>query len=330
MPQALETLDLPALESQVAHFNGLVAKTPGIDHFCSSLPWLLSAREAFQGDLRPVLRSFRNGYLVLLETHHSQWGPLLLPLEASWCFACPLIGPDPRETVSRFFQFMTQPSSNWKTAFIPGMAKDSVQYREILHQFSPGFDLFHGPTVGRMRASLAGGLDGFLSRRSAKFRNNLRRAEKRCQGEHIEFRLNESCAQWSAAFQLFMEIESRSWKGLSQQGVDVGPMRDFYFKLMARHAAQEQVRWVVAYRHEEPVGYLMGAVIGGIYRGFQFSFDHRFANLSLGNLMQLRMIERCCSEGLDWYDLGSDIPYKRRWGETLFTTHSIIIRDWKV
>ncbi len=37
--------------------------------------------------------------------------------------------------------------------------------------------------------------------------------------------------------------------------------------------------------------------------------------MGLGNLVQYNMIQWLCDEGVKKYDLGMDMPYKRRWAE---------------
>jgi CelD/BcsL family acetyltransferase involved in cellulose biosynthesis len=73
------------------------------------------------------------------------------------------------------------------------------------------------------------------------------------------------------------------------------------------------------------VGYILGAVRGGTYRGLQLSFDEDQAGRSLGNLLQLHQMESLVEEGVTTYDLGMDMEYKRRWADDAFTTVSMAI-----
>ena len=76
----------------------------------------------------------------------------------------------------------------------------------------------------------------------------------------------------------------------------------------------------------EDVAYIFGAVFGDTYRGLQFSFDSRFSSLSLGNLCQLEEVRRLIESGLRRYDLGSEVRYKRNWGEEVVETACLIAR----
>ena len=46
---------------------------------------------------------------------------------------------------------------------------------------------------------------------------------------------------------------------------------------------------------------------------------------SVCNCVQLEMIENLCKEAVLSYDLGTDMPYKARWGEKTFETSIIAI-----
>ena len=63
--------------------------------------------------------------------------------------------------------------------------------------------------------------------------------------------------------------------------------------------------------------------LGG--RGFQFSFDRRLRELSLGSLMQRAQIAALCDEGIETYDLGMDVRYKRRWADRARDTLTLAI-----
>ena len=72
--------------------------------------------------------------------------------------------------------------------------------------------------------------------------------------------------------------------------------------------------------------YILGGVLGNTYRGLQFSFDDRYRAHSLGNLCQLQEIGRLCEQGVDVYDLGTEVPYKKRWGDRVFATTCLVVQ----
>ena len=57
----------------------------------------------------------------------------------------------------------------------------------------------------------------------------------------------------------------------------------------------------------------------------QVSFDDRHADLSPGVLAHLAMIGWLTEEQVVLYDLGTDMPYKLRWGEPGLTTRLYLV-----
>ena len=72
---------------------------------------------------------------------------------------------------------------------------------------------------------------------------------------------------------------------------------------------------MIATRAGEDLAFIFGGLRWGVFRGLQLSFDDRFRTSSLGNVMQGLMVQRLCQEGVELYDLGTDLAYKRRWSE---------------
>ena len=87
-------------------------------------------------------------------------------------------------------------------------------------------------------------------------------------------------------------------------------------RLMRRRAA----RLIFATRDGEDLGFIFGGVRGPVYRGLQFSFRDSLSQLGLGNVLQYEAIKDLSEEGIARYDLGTDIEYKRRWGEPYLST----------
>jgi CelD/BcsL family acetyltransferase involved in cellulose biosynthesis len=73
------------------------------------------------------------------------------------------------------------------------------------------------------------------------------------------------------------------------------------------------------------VGYILGAVFEGEYRGLQFSYDDDHARLGLGGLLQFHQVTALCAEGVARYDLGTEMDYKRRWAEEVMETEMLVL-----
>jgi CelD/BcsL family acetyltransferase involved in cellulose biosynthesis len=82
---------------------------------------------------------------------------------------------------------------------------------------------------------------------------------------------------------------------------------------------------VFARYRDEDVGYVLGAVFAGEYRGLQFSYDDSLRRFGIGSLLQLAQIEALCEEGVARYDLGTEMDYKRRWAEAILQTEMYVL-----
>ena len=74
----------------------------------------------------------------------------------------------------------------------------------------------------------------------------------------------------------------------------------------------------------DSVAYILGAVLGDTYRGLQASFDQDYEPYSLGSLAHYHQIAELCASGVAAYDLGTDVEYKRRWGEDGLETVALV------
>jgi len=232
------------------------------------------------------------------------------------------------EDFSRWFAAaLWSARDDFDVALFTGIPVRSRLMRGLVRTMQGRFRLQLSSTTTRHRASLIGGMDGFLSRRSRKFRRNLRNASRRC-GEHgITFERHSlrSAEQVKPLYERVLAIERRSWKSLAGNGVDINPMKGFVYNVLRRASADEEARVIIARRAGQDVGYIHGALAGDTFRGLQMSFDHDLSHLSLGNVLQSQMIEWVSESGLTLYDLGSELAYKKRWSESAQSSVGIIV-----
>ena len=170
-------------------------------------------------------------------------------------------------------------------------------------------------------ASLEGGLDGFLSRRSANLRSKWRKSFRRAADRGVTF--ERSCptdtAGADAVYARMLAVEQRSWKGVGHCGMTESPAREFYADMIRRLAAQGTARVMFARHEGQDIGFMFGGMLGPCYRGQQFSYDAAWKDLSIGNLLQVEQIRWLCEEGAVRYDMGTasgePMAYKLHWTE---------------
>jgi hypothetical protein len=318
----MQPLTLEELDRESDRFDAHVQRSADLDAFCSSTDWTLPAALALMPGREPWLRRGVNGYVALMRS--SQQPRILEPLEAMWGLACPVVGEDVRGLANELAMELAERASG-DALVLCGLYPKSPRFVALAQALSPRYRLGFGPTCTRYCASLEGGLDGFLSRRSANFRLSIKRAHRRAKERGLTF---ERCAvETDGADEVYarvLAIEARSWKGMSGVGFAHSEMLGFYRLMLRRLARRGALRLWFA-RHEGiDVAYILGGLMGDTYRGLQFSFAQGWEDCSLGNLCQYHQIAALADEGVRAYDLGAEVEYKRRWGERAEQTVSLL------
>ncbi len=135
-----------------------------------------------------------------------------------------------------------------------------------------------------------------------------------------------SAAPPDEVFDRILAIEATSWKGHEGTGLASTELAGFYRQMTVRLAARDHLRVLIAHLDGHDLGFVLGGIRGDGYRGLQLSFHRDHGAFGLGHVLQAEQLERLVGEGVHRYDLGMDMPYKRRWADTVDETFSLIIR----
>jgi CelD/BcsL family acetyltransferase involved in cellulose biosynthesis len=323
----MEPITLDALAAAAAEWDALALATPGIDAFCSSTAWILSAQAGLQPGRRTWIARGASGAMALAQ-HRGEGGPTHWePFEAAWGFACPAVGPDLAAALGDGLVALDR-GPGWHLVVLTGLPQDPAPLAQALRRL-PGRPRWRPLGQARRRvASLEGGFDGFLARRSAGFRKNLARARRRAEAAGVTWERSPGIgdpAAAGAAYDRILAIEAQSWKGQHGLGIDTGGMRAFYQHMLPLLARRHALRIIWARLAGRDVAYHFGGVLGGSYRGLQHSYAESARALSLGALTHALAIRDAADEGLLRYDLGVETPYKSRWAESVFATATVLL-----
>ncbi|MEE2962318.1 MAG: GNAT family N-acetyltransferase [Myxococcota bacterium] len=295
------------------------------DPFCSTGLWQISAHEAFNPDRALWGNVGETGALVFALQEQNSGMTVLEPLEPMWLLGCPLVGPEPGLLMEELEEALGK-ETGWDALILSGLRVSETILR-ALAQLHRRYRVCLGPATGRCVASLEGGLDGFLARRSGNLRKALRRCARKARDLGIEF--EPAVASDVRELELMMDrifrVESESWKGLGGVGVDQGEMRTFYSVMLPRLLEADGLKLTFALWEGKDIGFILGGVLGDTYRGLQFSFHQGYNELGLGNLLQLQHILELSEQGISYYDLGTDMAYKRRWAERVMETMTFVL-----
>jgi CelD/BcsL family acetyltransferase involved in cellulose biosynthesis len=322
----LRGLTVDELDARRDELDHDVIRTPGIDRFCSSSAWIVPAAHALMPPRHTWILRGEAGWLLTMLGKHPSGIAYVEPLELAWGMACPLIGPDPQALAEEVAAEISA-RRDWNVMLLAGLPPDGQVLTSMLRALPPRIERRFGQSTLRMVASLDGGLDGFLGRRSRNFRKALRATlrDADAAGVTIDSVQVTDAAAAAALYQRILDVEVRSWKGEDGIGIHQGPMNRFYAEMLPRLAPHQRQRTLFARIDGRDVAYCLGAVFDGEYRGLQFSYDRAYEPLSLGSLLQYHQIVELVGGGVTRYDLGQDMDYKRRWAEELFETVLLVL-----
>jgi CelD/BcsL family acetyltransferase involved in cellulose biosynthesis len=318
----VEPVDLATVADD---FDRVVLATPSIDRFCSTTAWILAAADALMPPRAAFSFRGRAGYLAAMRGVHPAGFPYIEPVELAWGLAAPLLGADPAALIAEVVPLLAG-RRDWQLAIFAGLAADGPQRRALDATLPARWERRRGTATLRHVASLTGGLDGFLARRSRELRKSLRRSLRRAADGGVTFETVRATATAAdALYARVLAVEARSWKSRDGVGIVGGPMQAFYARMLPRLCALGQQRTMFARRGDRDIGYILGAVLDGEYRGLQFSYDDDDAALGIGGLLQYHQVAALCEEGVQRYDLGTEMDYKRRWAEATLETEMLVL-----
>jgi len=326
------TLPHNAQPDQYAAWQTAALRCDQTDPFCCMPSWQLAFHDAFGPKRRLLVAEAEGSVVAFAEGLVSEEEIFVTPLEPSWFFGCPLLGDAAPSLFAEVMNFFAQTyAPRFPKVLIGGLGPGLEYVQNLLNKTGMTLQAHLVKAGIQGAASLEGGLDGFLSRRSANLRRNLKRAAKKAaeQGICFERVLPTTADHARQTYARMIAIERTSWKGLDHCGMAEPVICDFYANLLERLAPENGARVIFARRDDKDVGFIFGGLAGQIYRGQQFSYTQDWQALSLGNLMQVEKIRWLCEEGVQRYDMGPlDGPkmgYKTHW-----TEKALPIRTWLV
>lgn len=292
------------------------------DPFCCRTEWQLSFHEAFAPGRQLHVRANERSVIAFSERPTPE-ATVLEPIDCNWLFGSPLLGPD---AVPMLVDLMAEMPRS--PVLVSGLLPDGPRVHELIHAFASSCELFRVASETACIASLDGGFDGYLSRRSAKLRRGVRSAARRADAMGVTFERHapadlEHC---DAVYSRILAVENRSWKGIGRCGMAESPSREFYQIMLHRLCAARGGRVMFARHEDEDIGFILGCIGSGVYRGQQFSFVDEWRPHSIGNLLQYEQVRWLCEDGVARYDMGPLMDYKPHWTERQQRFDAIVLR----
>jgi hypothetical protein len=301
-----------------AVWERLAANSDHSDPFSCGPAWQRSCLAAFREHAPLYVRHDEERIAAFALHGEGGRSPYLGPLDCSWLFGCPLLGPGADELL---LDLIAELSGNVSAVLISGLQRSDPNAMWMLLDLTARTSdqtTLHVRDTTMAQASLQRGYDGYWSRRAPKFLRDIRRCRRRASDEGVTF---ERSAPRDAdavreVYRRMCAIDERSWKDREGHGIGGRDSRHFYLHLLESLSVSGAARVVFARACDHDVGFIFGGISGTVYRGQQFSFDEAWYQLSIGSLLQDQMIAWLCEDGVQRYDLGPRMPYMSRWAES--------------
>ena len=294
-----------------------------LDPFACTPAWQLPFAETFTPANPLLVETDGENLVAFAEFNDHPSIPALLPVESMWFSGCPLLGPN---AVSFLLEFLgayeRAHDGTTPRVVISGLHHGGIVEEDMWIRLRHKYQFRACPPYKQRAASLRGGYDGYLSRRSPNLRSKLKKSQRlaRERGISFERHIPQTPAEANALYARMIDVEKRSWKGLENCGMTEHPSCEFYQRMICRLASGSAgARVIFAVCDGRDIGFVFGGMAGAVYRGQQFSYDNEWRRFSIGNLLQAEQVRWLCEEGAVRYDMGMSadprMAYKQHWAE---------------
>jgi CelD/BcsL family acetyltransferase involved in cellulose biosynthesis len=331
-----EINDLDALAGVRASWSALLPQTPGASFF-HALEWLETYWTHFGAGQRLRVLLVQEGDRVIgilplvVRTRRGRIGSvrvLTYPLDDWGSFYGP-IGPDPAVTLDAGLEHIGCTRRDWDLIELPWVdALGSDRGRTRLAMRGAGFGAFAERRQDSALIDLAGcgGWDAYWATRTSRWRNNVRRSEKklaeRGRVTYVRYRPagsagGEGDPRWDW-YDECERIARASWQGTSRTGTTLthAEIRPFLHDCHLRAAAAGAVDLNLLLVDGRGVAFNYAYHYAGYVFGLRTGYDGSAGCEGAGTVLQARMIEDCFARGDHTYDLGPGYPQCKRYWQT--------------
>jgi CelD/BcsL family acetyltransferase involved in cellulose biosynthesis len=168
--------------------------------------------------------------------------------------------------------------------------------------------------------SLPATFDAYLAQRSAKFRNHLKRTERKMR-EHgaVDVVTITRPGDVPAAYEMLLGIERASWKQDHGTAISaVNRQARFYRELCEGAAAAGRLHLHFLTVSGQAAAYNLGLIANGCYSYLKTSYDEQFKPLGAATYLRARLVETLIRAGVHQLDFPAE-PYEweRQWTDTV-------------
>jgi CelD/BcsL family acetyltransferase involved in cellulose biosynthesis len=330
MLRIVERNDFSSLATLRADWRRLLSQTPGATFF-HSLDWLEAYWRHYGAAQRlRVLVAEEDSTVVgivplTVLREPSSLGPLrvLTYPQAYWGSHYGPIGPDPAGSLRAAVDHVRRTRRDWDLfdlRFAPAVERDPA--RSVEAMTVAGFAPQTKASEATSLIDLPTTYSDYLATRTPKWRNNVRRWERRLaeQGtvQFVRYRPQGSAAgddhpRWDL-YEHCEQVASRSWQGSATDGTTITHASVQPFLREAHEAACRAgtADMSLLYVDDRPTAFLYAYAYGGRVDGLRTGYDPTGPHAGVGNLLYMRVIEDSIARGDHTIDLGPNYAAAKR------------------
>ncbi len=156
----------------------------------------------------------------------------------------------------------------------------------------------------------------YLADRSSKFRNHLRRVERKIESAGaVGVNYAHTASSLTAGFAALVKIEEQSWKHQHGSAITaVAPQLGFYRDLCfdALETGRLHLQWLEI--DGRPAAYNLGYLTAGRYHYLKTSYDASLRSLSPATYLRARLVEQLIANGVGTLDFpGEPYEWETQW-----------------
>jgi CelD/BcsL family acetyltransferase involved in cellulose biosynthesis len=335
--EIIEINDVNRLEDLRPAWSALLAQTPGASFF-QSLDWLtcywrhfgtpagappqrlrvLVAQRGGQAlgivPLTIISERIRVGRIRVLTYPLHDWG---------WFYGP--IGPEPAATLRSAARHIAATRRDWDLLdlrWVDDDRRDCGCSAQALA--AAGLAAQRGVWNRTAIVDTAGGWDAYFASKTSKWRNNIRRCEKRVAelGDltFVRYRprgaaFGEDDPRWEL-YDAAVDVARRSWQAAATDGTTIthAAVANFFRETYASAVRNGMMDLCLLAAGGEWVAFGYNYYHEGYVSGIRFGFDQHYAKAGLGSLMYLRTLQDSCERGDRVFDFGvGSLDVKRSW-----------------
>jgi CelD/BcsL family acetyltransferase involved in cellulose biosynthesis len=170
--------------------------------------------------------------------------------------------------------------------------------------------------------------DEYLLARSAKFRNHLRRKQKKIKNnKNIQYLRLTDLAELDRWYDDMLIIEAGSWKHGHGTAISAIERQTGFYKELCRGALRNnRLHLVVMYDGKTPIAYNLGYVVNDTYFYLKTSYDKEYQPWSPATLLRAFLIESLIAEKMTLFDFpGEPYAWEQQWTRELRWHKSLVM-----